>query len=313
MIRRCGPALAAAAALSLGCTDAGTDRGRPGGEAAESPRYADPRPPPMTLYDLRTHPFDTKHVVEGPLDDGPGFSAYLVSYRHAGLKLHAMVAVPIGEAPKAGYPVVIANHGYVPDPRKYGVTTEGVDSRPGDYYRAVPELFTSRGFLVVIPDYRGHNSSEGFDFIDPQDEFSAAYYAEDVVALMSALEGIENANLDAVLMWSHSMGGSVSMRALLATDVVKASSFWSTMRVDEFFPRLGELDGPVVIQHSTDDESTPAGNSERLAAALEAIGVTHKLHLYDGGEHFFDAARRESAADIDAAHFRQAIQPTIDD
>jgi dienelactone hydrolase len=263
---------------------------------------------PMSVAELRQQDFETVLTRVRDLHDGPSFSAYLVDYTHAGLTLSAMVAVPRADAPAEGFPVVIANHGYVPDPRKYGITAEGIDSRPGDYYRSVPELFASRGFLVVLPDFRGHNSSDGFDYIDPQDEYSAAYYAEDVVALMAALDGLDNADTERVFMWSHSMGGSVSMRAMLATDVVKASSFWSTMNVDEYQAKLADLDGPVMIHHSTLDESTPVTNSDALAAALATAGIDHELHRYEGGEHFFESARREHAADIDAAHFRRAGQ-----
>ena len=124
------------------------------GACAESSPPEEGGPPPMSIEALRAHAFDTRLEFERPLDGGESFSAYLVSYRHAGLKLHAMVAVPNADMPDGGWPVVIANHGYVPDPRRYGITADGIDSRPGDYYRSVPELFASRGFLVVLPD--GH-------------------------------------------------------------------------------------------------------------------------------------------------------------
>ena len=55
-----------------------------------------------------------------PLDGDASFTAYLVAYEHDDLTLHAIVAVPVTEMPPDGYPVVIANHGYVPDPRWYG-------------------------------------------------------------------------------------------------------------------------------------------------------------------------------------------------
>ena len=74
-----------------------------------------------------------------------------------------MVAVPQTDRPPSGFPVLIANHGTHPDPPRYGYTGDGVDSRPGDYYRPIPELFTAQGFLVVMPDYRGHNDSEGLE------------------------------------------------------------------------------------------------------------------------------------------------------
>ncbi len=265
-------------------------------------------PPPMTIDALRTAPFDVTLKRERELDAGPGFTAFLVSYMHDDLKLHAMIAVPTSKRPANGFPIVIANHGYVPNPQKYGITADGLDSRPGDYYRAVPSLYASRGFLTVIPDYRGHNSSDGFEFIDPQDDRSADYYAEDVVALMSALDQIEGADTNNVFVWSHSMGGSVSMRAILATDSVKAASFWSTMNVDDLAERIGELGMPVIVHHAEGDEATPVANSESLAAALTDAGLLASFLRYPESDHFFDEERREYAADMDVALFRGVMQ-----
>lgn len=246
-------------------------------------------------------------VFEGELASGTSYSAYLVSYESDGLKVHAMVAVPGADMPDNGYPVVIANHGYVPDPRRYGITAEGVDSRPGDYYRSVPELFAARGFLVVLPDYRGHNSSEGYEQIKDQDREAVAAYARDVVALMKLLDDIEQADPGNVFMWSHSMGGQVSMAALLATEQVRASSFWATGSVDEHFGDLGQLRGPVMIQHSTGDQATELANSERLAAALDETGHPHVFHSYDGPHHYFSVETRALAADRDADFFRSQL------
>mgnify|MGYP001811976022 CR=1 FL=1 len=246
--------------------------------------------------------------VERELDDGPSFTAYLVSYRNAGLKLHALVAVPRTELPVDGFPVLVANHGYVPDPRQYGITAGGRDSRPGDYYRSIPELFTSRGFLVVMPDFRGHSDSEGYELIAEQDEDAMAAYGDDVIVLLNGLGEMDNADLNNVFVWGHSMGGVVSMHALLATDIVRASSFWSTMNVDNFMDRLGDLGGPVMIQHSKQDRSTEHANSARLAAALDTAEHPHFFHTYDGADHLFDRATREVAADRDAEFFRAHMQ-----
>jgi dienelactone hydrolase len=242
-------------------------------------------------------------IFERALDDGPGYSAYLLSYRSDDLKVHAMVAVPTTAAPENGFPVVIANHGYVPDPQKYGITAVGVDSRPGDYYRSVPELYASRGFMVILPDYRGHNSSEGYEQIKTQNRESVDRYADDVIALMSHLDEIERADMDRVFMWSHSMGGGVSMRVLLATHIVKASSFWATVNVVDLADQFGALDGPVMIQHADGDQSVDHDNSERLAANLQEIGHVHEYHLYESDDHYFLSEMRELAANRDVDFF----------
>ena len=244
--------------------------------------------------------------VERSLDDGPGFSAYLVSYLSDGLKVHAMVAVPNQDMPEDGFPVVIANHGYVPEPAKYGITAAGIDSRPGDYYRSVPELYASRGFLVVLPDYRGHNDSEGFEFVHKPD--SVDLYAKDVVALVSALGEIENADASNVFMWSHSMGGGVSIRAQLATDIVKGASYWATVSVDDQSDRFIELKAPIMIQHSAGDKSTDHSNSIIFESRLRVVEHSVSMHTYDSSDHYFEGDMRETAADRDAAFFRARIQ-----
>ena len=192
-----------------------------------APGVACSKPAPMSIEQLRETDFAASLTVERVLEDGPGFSAYLVSYRSSGLKVHALVAVPDSEKPSRGYPVLIANHGHHPDPPNYGITADGVDSRPGDYYRDIPALFTAHGFMVVMPDYRGHSDSEGFEFTDGLLE--ASYYAEDVMALLSAIDDLEFADTANVFMWAHSMGSDVSMRVLVATDRIRGASLWSSV------------------------------------------------------------------------------------
>ncbi len=265
-------------------------------------------PPPLTVDQLRQANFDVTLSRAGQLESDAAYSAYLVRYEHSGLTLYAMIAVPDGEHPTSGFPVVIANHGYVPDPRRYGIRADGRNARPGDYYESVPGLFANRGFLTIVPDYRGHNSSDGFDYIDPQDEQSVAYYAEDVAALLSALDQVDGADTNNVFMWSHSMGGSVSIRVLLASDVVKASSFWSTMNVDEHAAELEALVGPVVVHHAIRDASTPVSNSLSFVKNLDAAGRLEAYVIDSSDEHFFAGERRERAAEFDAAFFWTLIK-----
>lgn len=188
------------------------------------------RPAPLSIEALRAGTVKASLRYVRELDSGPSYTAYLVSYRSAGLLVYAMVAVPKAAPPPRGYPVLVANHGNHPDPPKYGMTANGVDSRPGDYYRPVPELYTKRGFLVVLPDYRGHNASEGVEFT--RGFLASGYFTEDVVALLSGLGDIQHADTAHVFMWGHSLGGEVTLRLLLATDSVKGASLWSTVGGD---------------------------------------------------------------------------------
>lgn len=166
----------------------------------------------------------------GEIQGGAGFSARLYSYDSAGLKVHALVATPDEPPPEGGYPVLVANHGHHPDPPNYGITADGRNWRPGDYYRRIPELFVAHGFMVVMPDFRGHNNSEGLEFTEGRLESS--YYTEDVLNVIAGLGSLGTANQQDVFMWGHSMGGEVTLRTLLATDRIKGASVWSSVGGD---------------------------------------------------------------------------------
>lgn len=187
-------------------------------------------PPPISIDDLRDADREVRLTEVGDFEGGEGFSAILYQYVSAGMNVHAMVARPDVDAPEEGFPVVIFNHGHHPDPPKYGITAEGKNHRPGDYYRPIPELFVARGYLVVVPDFRGHNNSEGFEFTEGMLE--SAYYTEDVLNLIAGLHDIEEINHEQLFMMGHSVGGEVTLRALLATDKIKAASMWSSVGGD---------------------------------------------------------------------------------
>ena len=184
-----------------------------------------------------------------------------------------MVATPKSSPPARGFPVLIANHGTHPDPPRYGIGASGVDARPGDYYRAVPGLYASRGFLVVMPDYRGHNTSEGVEFA--RGFLASAYFTEDVLALVNALSGLRHANLDSVFLWGHSLGGEVTLRALLATDRVRGASLWSTVGGDIWeqayhYSRYKD-------REAVDGSDVPKPPIDRLMQDIAALGHAVRL------------------------------------
>lgn len=197
--------------------------------ACSSPASA-PLVSPKSIDELRAEDRNVELTLVHAIDGGVGFNAFLFSYDSAGLDVHAMVAVPDAPLPESGFPVLVANHGHHPDPPQYGITAEGKDWRPGDYYRQIPALFVAEGFMVVMPDFRGHNNSEGSEFTEGMLESS--YYTEDVLNLLAGLPTLPLADPDKVFMWGHSMGGEVTLRALLATERVMAASMWSSVGGD---------------------------------------------------------------------------------
>ncbi len=222
------------------------------------------KPAPKGIEELRSLSLDAELTLVGQIEGGAGFDAYLYSYESAGLKVHALVAVPQSQNPDGGFPVLIANHGHHPDPPQYGITAAGKDWRPGDYYRRIPELYVAQGFAVVMPDYRGHNNSEGLEFTEGMLESS--YYTEDVLNLVDAIDQLPGINADQLFMWGHSMGGEVMLRSLLATDRVKAASMWSSVGGDiwdqsYYYSRFENPQAP-------DSNETPKTVIERLRGRI---------------------------------------------
>lgn len=269
------------------------------------------QPAPLSVDALQQARWTSPWIAVRQLPDGPGFSARLVAYRSSGLLVHALVATPAGPAPETGFPVLVANHGFHPDPPRYGITAAGLDLRPGDYYRPVPALYTRAGFIVVMPDYRGHNSSEGLAFT--RSPTAPASYTEDVLALLPGLDSLEHADLRHVFAWGHSMGVDVTLRALLSSRRFRGAALWSgslsAPALLELTAHLPALTTPLVIQHAVADPTTGHAGSVQLAAALQRAGLPHEFHSVPGADHFFQGRALQQAVDRDVRFFRSLMQP----
>ena len=299
---------------------------------------------PLSIDAMRADSHTATLSFERVLEDGPSFSAYLVSYRSSGLKVYALVAVPNSPKPKAGYPVLVANHGFDPTP-------DGIESRPGDYYRDIPDIYAREGFLVVMPDYRGHNISEGIEFTTGF--LATNYYTLDVLALLSALPGLDDADLDKLFMWGHSLGGEIALRTLLIDGSIRGASLWSPVggslweqayhyswydsddntdthdkpkaRMDELrrdidslgFPYdpdssepgqyLHFLDTPILVHHAKDDGEVPYIWSELLATKLELQNKTYTFYSYESDNHLFEDELQATAVARDVEFFRSLM------
>jgi len=244
------------------------------------------------------------------------FVSYEVTYDSDGLKQYALMNVPNGNKPATGWPVVIVNHGHI-DPDVYSTENSYINTSA---------YFANAGFLVVKPDYRGHDKSEG----TAEGIRSRVSYAVDVLNLLASLGSIEGADTALVFMYGHSMGGDVTLRVTEVTDKVKAASLWApavtdwpeavlyftrrnrserlptleaqleeNFRREEYeavssFANTGLVKTPMNIQHSTTDESVPFSWGEKLRDKLLGNGVSVNYYAYPGDNH--DIARNWATA-----------------
>jgi uncharacterized protein len=141
-----------------------------------------------------------------------GLPSYVIAYPSDGLRLRALMNTPLGAPPAGGWPVVILNHGYVP-PEQY--RTVSLD------YRDWINAYARAGLVVIKPDYRGHDQSEG----EPGSGNFGPEYTYDVLNLVASLPHLPQVDASRVGMLGHSMGGSVTLRAIAASNKIKAAVF----------------------------------------------------------------------------------------
>jgi dienelactone hydrolase len=250
-----------------------------------------------------------------------GLSALVGKFSVDGLIQYALILQPEVGMPEAGWPVIIFNHGFHPEPFMNGRRSEdGANDRPGDYYREIPQALARQGFLVVAPDYRGHNDSEGAEFT--LQESSPHWYARDVLGVIAALERTDRANMEHLFMLGHSMGGHVTLNvAAVLGDRLQGSSIWSVSLPSAATKgllqgeltlssqlQLGKISGPVNIHHAKDDPTTVFEGSAALAQCLEWLGKTNKLYQYLSENHLFTDDNLQQAIKRDIELFRRIME-----
>jgi dipeptidyl aminopeptidase/acylaminoacyl peptidase len=121
--------------------------------------------------------------------------------------------VPNGNMPEGGWPGIVFNHGYIP-PDEYRTT---------ERYIAYVDRLARSGYVIFRIDYRGHGHSQG----DPQGAYGDPGYEADVLNAIASLKRFPQVNPEKIGMWGHSMGGYLTLRAMVISKDVKAGVIWS--------------------------------------------------------------------------------------
>ena len=169
---------------------------------------------PMTIEAQRQTPYPGSDIViEETLERGVNYSRYYASYLSEGLKIYGLLTIPDGEMPAAGWPGIVFNHGYIP-PDVYRTT---------ERYIAYVDWLARSGYVVFRIDYRGHDRSEG----EATGAYGSPGYLADVVNAFASLQRHPQVNPQRVGMWGHSMGGYLTLRAMVVSPDIKAGVIWA--------------------------------------------------------------------------------------
>ena len=88
---------------------------------------------------------------------------------------------------------------------------------------AYVDAFARNGYVVLRSDYRGHGSSEG----EATGGYGTPDYTVDVLNAVAAIKAYPGVDPERIGMWGHSMGGSITLRAMVVSDDVKVGVIWA--------------------------------------------------------------------------------------
>lgn len=175
---------------------------------------AEPHPLQIEVMRQQTYP-GSEIVFEQTLEPADSYDSFVVSYQSEGYKIYALMTIPNGARPDTGWPVIVFNHGYV-RPSVYSTT--------GNYVPYM-EMLSSSGYIVFKSDYRGHGRSDGAETVGGG--YGLPDYTADVLNAVASLQAYPDADPERIGMWGHSMGGQITLRAMVVSDDIKAGVIWA--------------------------------------------------------------------------------------
>ena len=228
------------------------------------PAAAGPTLSPLAIDAMRQRDYPGSDLaIEQTLAPGSNYRRYIASYESDGLTIFGLLTVPNGSRPASGWPVIVFNHGYIP-PAQYRTT---------ERYVAYVDGFARNGYIVFKSDYRGHGSSAG----QPSSAYGSPDYTVDVLNAVTTLQRYPDADPNRIGMWGHSMGGNLTLRALVIDPRIKAAVIWAGVTatyqdlLENWHPPPGSGPPPSVTRNWRQDWVARYGTPEQDPAFWGSI------------------------------------------
>lgn len=255
--------------------------------------------------------------TERTLPNRTSSTARVVSYPSDSLKINALMLTPTKPQPAGGYPVVILAHGFLPG---------DVYKTESEEYLAWADALTAEGYVVIKPDYRGHDQSWGAQ----ESAYYSSGYTHDILNLAANVQRQPTVNPKKIAVLGHSLGGHIAFKAMTAKpDLIKAVALaaGSTTTASEIyslgFPSesngsvsssakealvrtygvpsedspfwrstsplysLNDLRGGVWLAHCKDDTNVPKALTDQVATKLKVANKEFSYFECETGGHAF--------------------------
>ena len=255
---------------------------------------------------MRLEPDGGRPRIIGTEFETDAYSRHQVVYRSGDITVSGVLLQPKGRGP---FPGIVLNHGYI-EPSIY-VTGQGLAREQDALARA--------GFVVLHTDYRGHAASDPAGDAERDARIGYAYDAINAVDALTKLPYVDDARL---AMLGRSMGGSVTMNALVAQPgLVDAAVIYASVSSDiveniEHFTDPGEgkplyakfgtprqnprfyrglsprtyfdrITEPVLAHHGRVDGTCPPRWATETQRLMRRADVDSRLVWYPGEDHTF--------------------------
>lgn len=284
--RYAGPLAVAIAVILVGCSApppaALAPSAHPTVAPSTPPSAAQETLPSLAIDAMRQRDYPGSDlVIERTLSPGSNYQQYVASYQSDGLKIFALLTVPNGARPASGWPVIIFNHGYIP-PTVYRTT---------ERYVAYVDGFARHGYIVFKPDYRGFGSSQG----KAVSAYGAPDDTVDVLNAVTTMQRYADADPNRIGMWGHSMGGNITLRALVIDPRITVAVIWAGVNatykdlLENWHPPAADRPPPSFSGHWHEEFINRYGTPEQNPQLWDSISpmayladITAPIQLHHG-------------------------------
>ena len=255
------------------------------------------------MANRRTFRFFTPVIAMVLLSCAHGYDIKKPVLQSDDLKINSILYSPRRLVPGKKYPGIVLNHGGM----------KGAEFP----VRAWSEDLASKGFVVIVPQFRGQGGSEGhFEF--------ARGEVNDSLCALEYLKSLPYVDPGRIGMAGYSLGGLVTLRAAERVNGLKAIVVMSALsdpvkffeglsgtpdrkrRVERYMHEIEEasplasldkIDAPVLVMHGEVDGTVSVEESRELYKRLKSAGKDASLKIYPYANHglLWNQAPREHA------------------